>query len=116
MEKIIHVDGKDLKFKATGATPIYYKNNFGDDLLVDLANITNSFGKDADTMPPELLEKFGKVAYTMHKQGDPTQPDDWLDWLDQFEMFSIIEVLPQILELWAMNTEQKSKQKKSPDR
>lgn len=116
MEKIITIDGKNLKFKATGATPIYYKNFFGCDLLVDLTELTNSFKDGADSMPPAMLEKFGQIAYTMNKQGDPEQPDDWLDWLDQFEMFSIIEVLPQILELWAMNTAQTSVQKKSPVR
>lgn len=113
MEKIIEVDGKQLKFKATAATPIHYKNIFGSDLLVDLTNITKSFEKNADTMPPETLEKFGQIAYVMNKQGDPEQPDNWLEWLDQFEIFSIVTVLPQILELWAMNTQTGSVQKKS---
>jgi hypothetical protein len=111
MEKIIELEGKKLKFKATGATPIFYKNKFGNDLLVDLQNVTTHF-KGKDTLPPEVLEKFGQIAYTMHKQGDPEQPDDFIEWLDQFEMFSIVEILPQILDLWALNSAQMSKPKK----
>jgi hypothetical protein len=110
MEKVIEYEGRQLKFKATGATPIYYKNKFGGDLLVDMANVTNN--SQGDTIPPDTLEKFGQIAYIMHKQGDPEQPDDFLEWLDQFEMFSIIEILPEILELWAMNSKQTSKPKK----
>lgn len=114
MEKIIHVDGKDLKFKATALTPVRYHQKFGSDMIVDISKITDAF--DGKTLPPHMLEKFGQIAYTMHKQGDPEQPDDWEEWLDQFEIFSIVEVLPQMFELWAMNTKQTSKQKKSPDR
>ena len=115
MEKTITIDGKDLKFKATGATPMVYKQTFGDDLLVDMARVSDKF-KGGNEMPPGLLEKFGKIAYVMNKQAEPDQPDDWLEWLDQFEMFSIVEVLPEIIDLWTMNTKQTSKQKKSPAR
>lgn len=111
MEKVIEHEGKKLKFKATGATPIFYKDKFGGDLLVDLQKVTNNF-KDSDTMPPDVLEKFGRIAYIMNKQGDPEQPDDFIEWLDQFEMFSIIEILPQVLELWGMNAATTSKPKK----
>ena len=34
------------------------------------------------------------------------------DWLDTFDMFSIYEILPQIFELWALNTKQTSTPKK----
>ena len=116
MEKIITVEGKDLKFKATGATPIFYKDKFGDDMLVDIASLTQGFDAKSQTMPPQLIEKFGKIAYIMHKQGDPEQPDDWIEWLDQFEMFSIVEILPQIMELWALNNKQTSVPKKETAR
>lgn len=115
MEKVIEHEGKKLKFKATGATPIFYKDKFGGDLLVDLQKVTNNF-KDSDTMPPDVLEKFGRIAYIMNKQGDPEQPDDFIEWLDQFEMFAIIEILPQVLELWGMNAATTSKPKKEDAR
>ena len=115
MEKVIEFEGKKLKFKATAATPIWYHEKFGGDLLVDIQQVTNSFKEDT-TIPPGVLEKFGQIAYIMHKQGDPEQPDDFLEWLDQIEMFSIIEILPQIFELWALNNKQTSKPKKEDAR
>ena len=111
MEKTITINGEERKFKATGATPLFYKNKFGDDLLVDMQNVSNEFDADGG-MPAGALEKFGKIAYIMNKQAEPEQPDDWLEWLDQFEMFSIVEILPQLLELWNMNAATTSKPKK----
>lgn len=116
MQKVITIDGKEYKFKASGATPIFYKNRFGADLLVDMNLIIKNFDPKGETMPADVIEKFGRIAYIMNKQADPEQPDSWEDWLDQFEMFSIIEILPQILELWNLNTAQTSKPKKDSAR
>ena len=52
------------------------------------------------------------VAYVMAWQYDHTIPSDPDDWLDEFEMFDIYMILPQIIELWGMNTEQLEKPKK----
>ena len=112
MKKTITIDGKECHFRASGATPIFYKNKFNDDLLVDMNKVVKEFDPKGESIPANVIEKFGHIAYIMHKQGDPEQPDDFIEWLDQFEMFSIMEVLPEILELWGMNTKQTSTPKK----
>ena len=43
---------------------------------------------------------------------DANIPDTPEGWLDGFETFSIYEVLPAILELWAINAQTTAKSKK----
>ena len=49
----------------------------------------------------------------MAKHADSNVPDSPEDWLDGFNTFSIYEVLPQIIELWGINTEQQVAVKKN---
>ena len=48
------------------------------------------------------------IAYIMAWQYDHTIAEDPNEWLDQFEMFDIYIVLPQIIDLWGLNTEAKA--------
>ena len=52
------------------------------------------------------------AAYVMAKQADDSVPDDPLEWFDQFGMFDLTIAMPQILELWGMNTNTLAKPKK----
>ena len=122
MERIIHIDGKDVPFKATGSTLRLYRFKFGRDLLSDFAKMYNEVIKfreqaEADgaintSLSPEALTIFENVAYIMARQADPTIPMDPDDWLDGFSMFSIYEVLPEIIELWNMSQMSTTEQKK----
>ena len=58
------------------------------------------------------LEIFENVAYIMAHQYDTNIPNNPEDWLDEFKTFSIYEILPSVLELWAMNEMQTAKPKK----
>ena len=49
----------------------------------------------------------------MAKHADKDVPDSPEEWLDGFNTFSIYEVLPQIIELWGINTEQQVQSKKN---
>lgn len=49
----------------------------------------------------------------MAKHANPNVPDDPEEWLDTFNTFSIYEVLPQIIALWGINTEQQVNSKKN---
>ena len=44
---------------------------------------------------------------------DPSIPDTPEDWLDSFNTFSIYQVLPQIIELWGLNTKTEVQAKKN---
>lgn len=108
MDKIVRIDDKDVKFRASALTPRLYRHIFGRDFLVDINKLRSSFTKitktgDESTLEIIDLEIFENIAYTMAKQGDPNIPADPGEWLDQFDTFSVYYVLPEIMELWAMN-------------
>lgn len=126
MERIIHIDGRDVPFKATGSTVRLYRFKFGRDLLLDFAKMYNEVRKIMDqaggdgavavsSLSPETLTIFENVAYIMARQGDSTIPQDPDEWLDGFAMFSIYEVLPEIIELWNMSQMSTSEQKKKQE-
>jgi len=106
LEKIIKVDGKDVKFRSSATVPRLYRIKFGRDIFKDLAKLEKAYkGKEEDGEELQIddLEIFENVAYVMAFHADPSIPGTIDEWLDQFEMFSIYEVLPEILKLWGTN-------------
>ena len=106
LEKIIKVDGKEVKFRSSATVPRLYRIKFGRDIFKDLAKLEKAYkGKeeDGDELQIDDLEIFENVAYVMAFHADPSIPGTIEEWLDQFEMFSIYEVLPEILKLWGTN-------------
>lgn len=103
MEKVLNIDGHEVRFKASGATPRIYRKMFRQDIFADMQKLTANMQKG--DLSVESLECFENIAYVMAAQADPDLPD--LDtWLDQFNMFSIYQILPDLLELWALNEAQ----------
>ena len=112
MEKIINIDGKDVKFKATAGTPRRYLATFHRDMIKDLTKLTEA-SQSQEELGSDMLEIFLDAAFIMAKQADPENvPETSDEWLDNFSMFSIYEVLPQIVELWGMQVETTVEQKK----
>ncbi len=110
MEKTIEIDGKNVKFKATGATIRLYRQMFQRDILADMEHVR--LATQGETMSADALNMFENMAYIMAKQADPTIPDTADDWLDGFDMFSIYKILPQIVELWGISNVTLSNSKK----
>lgn len=114
MEKIIKIDGKDVKFKATGAFALKYKMQFKRDIFKDLYSMQSSF--DAQTgqfntegsFDTEML--FG-IAWALAKEADRDIPP-LVDWLENFEEFPIIDLLPEILNLAMCSITSTAKSKK----
>ena len=125
MEKVIDIDGRPVKFRATASVPRLYRIRFGRDIIQDMAQLRRDFinaeksqsipasataeEKSELTQQAELsvldLTMFENIAFIMARHGDPENtPDDVGKWLDGFETFSIYEVLPEIIELWDLNT------------
>ena len=116
MDKIVTIDGKEVKFRATARTPRLYRAIIGRDMISDMNRLRKAFDpKNAEDSNLDALnlQIFEDTAYIMALHANPDMiertPDEWLD---TFDMFSIYEVLPHILELWAINTKQTSKAKK----
>lgn len=116
MDKIVEIDGKEVKFRATARTPRLYRVLIGRDMIQDMNKLMKAYErkkKDDDDLDIIDLQIFEDVAYAMARHANPDMEEKTADeWLDTFDMFSIYEVLPHILELWALNTKQTSRPKK----
>lgn len=135
MKKDIEINGITCHFKSSAAIPRIYRIKFRRDIFVDMAKIQKNLdaneklknemreqakkrGEEFDEtqfesqIPIDSLEMFENIAYLMHKHGDASQPDNIDDWLDQFETFNIYEILPAIVEMWGIESEQMSSAKK----
>ena len=108
IKKNIIIDGREVPFKASAAVPRLYRLKFGRDIYRDFASLqTNVEGEDAEKsgLDIESLEVFENIAFIMAKHADPDNvPDSPDDFLEQFNTFSIYEILPQLIELWGLNT------------
>lgn len=107
MEKVIEIDGKQVKFRATAAIPRLYRIKFGRDIMQDMTALKKAMElaeKGEGPIPPKFLEIFEDVSYLMAKHADPDLaakgPEEWLM---EFETFSIYAVFPELFELWTAN-------------
>lgn len=116
MDKIVEIDGKEVKFRATARTPRLYRVLIGRDMIQDMNKLMKVYErkkKNDDDLDIIDLQIFEDVAYAMARHANPDMEEKTADeWLDTFQMFSIYEVLPHIIELWALNTKQTSTPKK----
>lgn len=125
MDRVVKIDGKDVKFRATARTPRLYRALIGRDMIQDMNKLAKAYNKaaqisedatDEERRDAQLsmmdLEIFENAAYIMARHADPTICSTPDEWLDEFEMFSIYEILPEILKLWALNNKTTSKAKK----
>lgn len=113
MEKKIKIDGKDITFKCSAATPRIYRQHFGSDILVDSERLLKAV-QNGGTLTVEALETFENLAYIMALQADPDIPDDPTAWLDSFSVFSIYDILPELIGLWNESNKGIEKVKKKP--
>lgn len=132
IKKNITINGREVPFKASAAVPRLYRLKFGRDIYRDLDALKKSMKEQKDnqnvdentedgstaplesSMDIESLEVFENVAYIMAKHAVPENvPENPDEWLEQFNTFSIYEILPQLIELWGLNTETQAKSKKN---
>lgn len=117
IKKNITVDGIEVPFKASAAVPRLYRLKFHRDIYKDFAALQTNV-KEGDeensTLDIESLEVFENIAFIMAKHADPENvPDNPDDFLEQFNTFSIYEILPQLIELWGLNTSTQVESKKN---
>lgn len=117
IRKNILIDGIEVPFKASATVPRLYRMKFGRDIFKDLQSLKSTVDEnDSENSGIQLesLEMFENIAYIMARHAEPeTVPDSPDDWLEQFNTFSIYEVLPQLMELWGLNTETQITAKKN---
>ena len=117
MTKMIEIDGKQVPFKASAAIPRIYRIKFHRDIYKDLDALGKAVGngdEGSSHLDMFSLEMFENIAYIMAKHADPENvPDSPDDFLEQFNTFSIYEILPQLIELWGLNTATQIESKKN---
>lgn len=116
MKQNIEIDGKQVPFKASAAIPRIYRMRFHRDIYKDLRVLEKSIGDgnpEESSLDMFSLEMFENIAYVMAKHADPSIPDTPEDWLDGFNTFSIYQVLPQLIQLWGLNTQTDIQSKKN---
>ncbi|MCR0391499.1 hypothetical protein MKD04_05755 [[Clostridium] innocuum] len=116
MKQNIEIDGNQVPFKASAAIPRIYRMRFHRDIYKDLRVLEKSIGDgnpEESSLDMFSLEMFENIAYVMAKHADPSIPDTPEDWLDGFNTFSIYQVLPQLIQLWGLNTQTDVQSKKN---
>ena len=113
--KNIEIDGRPVAFNASAAVPRIYRARFGRDLFEDLSVLMDAVEKssaESSTLSVKALTMFEDIAYTMAKHADASVPETPEEWLDGFNIFSIYGILPQIVEMWKLNSATTSESKK----
>jgi hypothetical protein len=100
MEKILTIDGRQVKFKSTGAFLLRYKAQFGRDAIQDILRLQSAIDnkgqiKNIDTLD---LEVFYNLIWTLAKTADPSIPPP-MEWLDTFGEFPLAEIVPEVIDL-----------------
>jgi hypothetical protein len=121
MEKTITIDGKQVKFKSNGATPMRYKAQFGSDFfkeiiklapLQDLKSKKKSSKLNRDDFEALDFEVFYNICWVMAKTADPSIPEP-IEWLDTFDEFPMMEIIPELQDLMLSSLSSKKKVPKS---
>lgn len=104
MEKIINIDGRDVKFKSTGASLLRYKMEFRRDALQDFYKLMGSIketesGYEIQDINDLELDVFYNISWVLAKTGDPSI-GNIIEWLDTFSVFPVLDILPDVIELF----------------
>lgn len=101
MEKILTIDGRQVKFKSTGAFLLRYKAQFGRDAIQDIFKLSNAVDlktKELKNVEALDLEVFYNLVWTLAKTADPNLPPP-MEWLDTFSEFPLVEILPEVMDM-----------------
>ena len=126
MEKVVIIDGQEVRMRASALIPRLYRAKFGRDMIMDLRALEKKYQA---AITPGMTEEeqqeaqftafdltcFENLAYCMAVNGGNCVPSNPDDWLDQFETFSIYEVLPSIMELWGVTNQTTAEPRKKAD-
>lgn len=108
MEKTILIGTKEVKMRATAATPLHYRNTFkGYDLFKDLQK---NEGKDIADMD---LSVFERLAFIMSGEFRNMTLEEWLEQFDG--LTDVVEACAEILTAWNDGAEPQSIARKNEE-
>jgi hypothetical protein len=101
MEKILTIDGRQVKFKSTGAFLLKYKIQFRRDALQDIFKLKDAVDEETNeikNIEALDLELFYNLIWSLAKTADPSI-DPPMEWLDTFSEFPLIEIIPETIDM-----------------
>lgn len=101
MEKVLNIDGRQVKFKSTGALLLKYKAQFNKDALQDIFKLVNNVDKktgELKNLEGLDLDVFYGLTWALAKTADPTIPPP-IEWLDTFSEFPLMDILPETMDM-----------------
>ena len=114
VEKTVKIGSKDVTLRASAALPRIYRVKTGRDILKDVNSL--SVAQDG-TVESDSYEVFENLAWVMAYHADNTVPENIEDWLEQLDdVLGIYHVMPQIMDLWNINTKTAVESKKNTGR
>ena len=111
MEKTLTIDGKQVTFKSTGATPLRYKAQFGKDYFAEMLKLQSLQalqGGDIKAIESIDFDALYNMVWTLAKTADKTIPEP-IEWLDGFDEFPLFEILPELQDLMAKSLQSSKK-------
>ena len=113
MEKTLTIDGKEVKFKSTAATPLRYKAQFGKDYFSEIMKMESLSNVKQGKVSAKDIQKidfevFYNIIWVLAKTADKSIKEP-LEWLDGFDEFPLMEIIPQIQDLITASLQSKKK-------
>lgn len=102
MEKILNIDGRQVKFKSTGASLLRYKMEFKRDAIQDFYKLIDTVNAETNTITDISaldLDVFYNLSWVLAKTGDPSIGNT-MEWLDTFDIFPVLDIFPDVVELF----------------
>ena len=95
-ERIVQIDGQEIKMRISGATPILYRNEFKKDMFVQMQELDkgevvydDEGNAVAVSLPDGAVETLLELAYILARQGDSKLKVSFIEWLDRFSFDSL---------------------------
>ena len=99
MERIISIDGRDVKLQSTGAYLLRYKKYFGRDAIQDLMSMGSEMEKlENGNVADFNMDILYMIVWTLAKTANPDIPP-MIDWVDSFSSFPITEIATDAMAL-----------------
>ena len=100
MEKLVNIDGRQVKFKSTGAFLLRYKEQFRRDAIKDIFKMQKAVGENNQITDIELLDLdvFYNLLWTLAKTADKSISPP-MEWLDEFDTFPLMDIIPEVMDL-----------------
>lgn len=127
MVKEVKIGGKKCRLESSAAVVRLYREKFKEDLIISMNDIFTSTaqrmrtnkeieeaakqeGKEAvkisEDFLPEHIRTLENFAYILHKNGDPSQPDEVTEWLKQFGLTAVYDTFPTLIDIWIEENKQ----------